>query len=117
VGFEPTIAVLERAKTVRALNRTATAIGSFKHEVPLNSIHTVSSCLSGNTVRPYCTSSFTLKTPSLPHRVDGALVSYNSEDKQLLLPYTALIDCFNYHNSGHYASSCLLLLFFIYLLR
>jgi hypothetical protein len=27
VGFEPTIAVLERAKTVRALDRSATAIG------------------------------------------------------------------------------------------
>jgi hypothetical protein len=30
VGFEPTIAVLERAKTVRALDRAATAIGSIK---------------------------------------------------------------------------------------
>jgi hypothetical protein len=28
VGFEPTIAVLERAKTVRALERSATAIGA-----------------------------------------------------------------------------------------
>jgi hypothetical protein len=28
VGFEPTIAVLERAKTVRALGRSATAIGN-----------------------------------------------------------------------------------------
>jgi hypothetical protein len=28
VGFEPTIAVLERAKIVRALDRSATAIGS-----------------------------------------------------------------------------------------
>jgi hypothetical protein len=27
VGFEPTISVLEQAKTVRALNRAATAIG------------------------------------------------------------------------------------------
>jgi hypothetical protein len=27
VGFEPTIAVLERAKTVRALDRSPTAIG------------------------------------------------------------------------------------------
>jgi hypothetical protein len=27
VGFEPAIAVLERAKTVRALDRSATAIG------------------------------------------------------------------------------------------
>jgi hypothetical protein len=27
VGFEPTIAVLERAKTIRALVRAATAIG------------------------------------------------------------------------------------------
>jgi hypothetical protein len=27
VGFEPTIAVLERAKTIRALDRSATAIG------------------------------------------------------------------------------------------
>jgi hypothetical protein len=27
VGFEPTIAVLERAKTVRALDRSVTAIG------------------------------------------------------------------------------------------
>jgi hypothetical protein len=27
VGFEPTIAVLERAKTVRALDRSTTAIG------------------------------------------------------------------------------------------
>jgi hypothetical protein len=30
VGFEPTIAVLERAKTVRALDRSATAIGKNK---------------------------------------------------------------------------------------
>jgi hypothetical protein len=30
VGFEPTIAVLERAKTVRALDRSATAIGYHK---------------------------------------------------------------------------------------
>jgi hypothetical protein len=28
VGFEPTISVLERAKTVRALDRAATAIGN-----------------------------------------------------------------------------------------
>jgi hypothetical protein len=28
VGFEPTIAVLERAKTVRASDRSTTAIGS-----------------------------------------------------------------------------------------
>jgi hypothetical protein len=28
VGFEPTIAVLERAKTVRVLDRSATAIGT-----------------------------------------------------------------------------------------
>jgi hypothetical protein len=32
VGFEPTIAVLERAKTVRALDRSTTAIGYFLHE-------------------------------------------------------------------------------------
>jgi hypothetical protein len=32
VGFEPTIAVLERAKTVRALDRSATAIGSNRNE-------------------------------------------------------------------------------------
>jgi hypothetical protein len=30
VGFEPTIAVLQRAKTVRALDRAATAIGRMK---------------------------------------------------------------------------------------
>jgi hypothetical protein len=29
VGFEPTIAVLERAKTVRASDRSATAIGFY----------------------------------------------------------------------------------------
>jgi hypothetical protein len=29
VGFKPTIAVLERAKTVRALDRSATAIGGI----------------------------------------------------------------------------------------
>jgi hypothetical protein len=29
VGFEPTISVLERAKTVRALDRAATAIGTL----------------------------------------------------------------------------------------
>jgi hypothetical protein len=29
VGFEPTISVLERAKTVRALDRAATVIGTF----------------------------------------------------------------------------------------
>jgi hypothetical protein len=29
VGFEPKISVLERAKTVRALDRAATAIGSI----------------------------------------------------------------------------------------
>jgi hypothetical protein len=32
VGFEPTIAVLERAKTVRALDRSATAIGQKVNE-------------------------------------------------------------------------------------
>jgi hypothetical protein len=32
VGFEPTIAVLERAKTVRALDRAATAIGQLTFE-------------------------------------------------------------------------------------
>jgi hypothetical protein len=32
VGFEATIAVLERAKTVRALDRSATAIGRFYTE-------------------------------------------------------------------------------------
>jgi hypothetical protein len=30
VGFEPMISVLERAKTVRALDRAATAIGKVK---------------------------------------------------------------------------------------
>jgi hypothetical protein len=30
VRFEPTIAVLERAKTVRALDRSATAIGKIQ---------------------------------------------------------------------------------------
>jgi hypothetical protein len=30
VEFEPTISVLERAKTVRALDRAATAIGCYK---------------------------------------------------------------------------------------
>jgi hypothetical protein len=30
VGFEPTISVLERAKTVRALDRPATVIGYSK---------------------------------------------------------------------------------------
>jgi hypothetical protein len=29
VGYEPTISVLEEAKTVHALDRTATVIGSF----------------------------------------------------------------------------------------
>jgi hypothetical protein len=29
MGFEPTISVLERAKTVRALDRAATAIGNY----------------------------------------------------------------------------------------
>jgi hypothetical protein len=33
VGFEPTIAVLERAKTVRALDRSATAIGTSILEI------------------------------------------------------------------------------------
>jgi hypothetical protein len=33
VGFEPTIAVLERAKTVRALERSATAIGKRRIKV------------------------------------------------------------------------------------
>jgi hypothetical protein len=31
-GFEPTISVLERAKTVRALDRAATAVGKPKYE-------------------------------------------------------------------------------------
>jgi hypothetical protein len=31
MGFDPTIAVLERAKTVRALDRSATAIGIVKN--------------------------------------------------------------------------------------
>jgi hypothetical protein len=33
VGFEPTISVLERAKTVHALDRAATAIGVFNLNV------------------------------------------------------------------------------------
>jgi hypothetical protein len=33
VTFEPTISVLERAKTVRALDRAATAIGFFRDEL------------------------------------------------------------------------------------
>jgi hypothetical protein len=33
VGFEPTISVLERAKTVRALDRAATAIGSRLYDI------------------------------------------------------------------------------------
>jgi hypothetical protein len=33
VGFEPTIAVLERAKTVRALDRAATAIGETRIKI------------------------------------------------------------------------------------
>jgi hypothetical protein len=41
VGFEPTIAVLERAKTVRALYRAATAIGH-------------STIWSGRAARPWC---------------------------------------------------------------
>jgi hypothetical protein len=32
MGFEPTILVLERAKTVRALDRAATAIGIYQYE-------------------------------------------------------------------------------------
>jgi hypothetical protein len=35
VGFEPTIAVLERAKTVRALDRSTTAIGNVLTETKL----------------------------------------------------------------------------------
>jgi hypothetical protein len=31
VGFEPTIPVFERAKTVHALARTATVIGTWRH--------------------------------------------------------------------------------------
>jgi hypothetical protein len=31
VGFEPTIPVFERAKTVHALDRTATVIGEIKN--------------------------------------------------------------------------------------
>jgi hypothetical protein len=37
VGFEPTIAVLERAKTVRALYRSATAIGYTENEEKFSS--------------------------------------------------------------------------------
>jgi hypothetical protein len=33
VGSEPTISVLERAKTVRALDRAATAIGNLYNEL------------------------------------------------------------------------------------
>jgi hypothetical protein len=36
VGFEPTIAVLERAKTVRALDRSTTAIGNLQNKFPLH---------------------------------------------------------------------------------
>jgi hypothetical protein len=35
VGFEPTIAVLERAKIIRALDRSTTAIGLKVHETKL----------------------------------------------------------------------------------
>jgi hypothetical protein len=38
VGFEPTIAVLERAKTVRALDRSTTAIGQSAYMEPNVSI-------------------------------------------------------------------------------
>jgi hypothetical protein len=36
VGFEPTIAVLERAKTVRALDRAATAIGMTNYSLTVH---------------------------------------------------------------------------------
>jgi predicted nuclease of restriction endonuclease-like RecB superfamily len=35
VGFQPTISVLERAKTVRALERAATAIGTTLNEAQI----------------------------------------------------------------------------------
>jgi hypothetical protein len=50
VGFEPMISVLERTKTVRALDRAATAIGvccnktrSFKHETALSEANALTS--------------------------------------------------------------------------
>jgi hypothetical protein len=46
VGFEPTIAVLEREKTVRALGRPATAIGTMLYDVEyIDRQNTSSSCL------------------------------------------------------------------------
>jgi hypothetical protein len=41
VGFEPTIAVLRRAKTVRALDRSATAIGCYDYMNNINVMHKV----------------------------------------------------------------------------
>jgi hypothetical protein len=48
MGFELTIAVLERAKTVRALDRSATAIGKSTNHEALHFVHSpVTSSLSG----------------------------------------------------------------------
>jgi hypothetical protein len=43
MGFEPTISVLERAKTVRALDRAATAIGIMVDGIKIWNPHVVQS--------------------------------------------------------------------------
>jgi hypothetical protein len=58
VGFQPTIAVLERAKTVRALDRSTTAIGFFCIRVnkwPLsNPLSTLNYCRNSAATIVYC---------------------------------------------------------------
>jgi hypothetical protein len=46
MGFEPTISVLERAKTVRALDRAVTAIGLRSLAVRLPSVASIACCES-----------------------------------------------------------------------
>jgi hypothetical protein len=46
VGFEPTIPVIERAKTVHALDRAATVIGGSLHLVNVNSQFYFISCFT-----------------------------------------------------------------------
>jgi hypothetical protein len=55
VGFEPTISVLERAKTVRALDRATTAVGWIHTSVTFE--------INMNNVRLHVSNKTTTKTP------------------------------------------------------
>jgi hypothetical protein len=72
MGFEPTISVLERAKTVRALDRAATVIGLMIHEDECGRVDGMRICKGNQSVLP---SSF-----SVDPVLDPPLVRESSPD-------------------------------------